>query len=140
MLNQIDQLTSEQLNKIPAGYTNNIIWNVDHLIAATQSLCYTRAGLPITVDDRYVSPYMPGTKPERYVDEQEIDTIKSLLITSMDQLNADANNHLFAQYSPSAMIPKQYGVEVNTLDDAIDFLLYHDGFHAGYILSLKHLV
>jgi hypothetical protein len=38
------------------------------------------------------------------------------------------------------MIPKVYGFEVNNIDEAIDYLLYHDGLHTGCIMSLKHLV
>lgn len=140
LLNQIDGLTPEQLNKIPEGYNNNIIWNVAHLIAATQSLCYVRAGLPVTVDDRYVSPFMPGTKPARFIDEPEIDVIKALSIASIDRLQVDVEEELFINYSPSTVIPKIYGVDVNTIHDAIDFLLYHEGFHTGYVRSLKHLV
>lgn len=140
LLRQIDGLTPEQLNIIPNGYNNNIIWNVAHLIAATQSLCYVRAGLPITVDGRYVTPFMPGTKPERLLEQPEIDRIKELSITSLDQLQVDVDQHLFTNYSPSTVIPKIYGVDVNTIDDAIDFLLYHEGFHSGYVRSLKHLV
>ncbi len=140
LLKQLDGLTNGQLNTIPAGYTNNIIWNLGHLICVEQNLCYVRAGLPITVDDKYFSPYMPGTKPERFIDEQESKSIKMLFITSIDQLQSDLDKRIFENYSPSVMIPKVYGFEVNNIDEAIDYLLYHEGFHSGYILSLKHLL
>ncbi len=52
LLAQIEGLTAEQLNKIPDGYNNNIIWNLGHLICAEQSLCYFRSGQAITVDDK----------------------------------------------------------------------------------------
>ena len=140
LLKQLSSLTTGQLNTIPAGYTNNIIWNLGHLICAQQNLCYVRSGLPITVDDKYFSPYMPGTKPEGFIDEQDIKSIKELFITSIDQLQSDFDQRIFKNYSPSVMIPKVYGFEVNNMDEAIDYLLYHEGFHGGYILSLKHLV
>lgn len=140
LLKQLDDLTIQQLNEIPAGYSNNIIWNLAHLICAEQSMCYVRAGQPITVADAYFSPYAPGTKPVEFVDEPEIMLIKQLLITTIEELQADYAKGLFATYSPSAMTPRVYGVEVNDIEGALDFLLYHEGFHAGYILSLKHLV
>jgi hypothetical protein len=140
VLKQLDGLTTEQLNAIPAGYHNNVIWNLAHLVSVAQNLCYVRAGLPIAVDDRYFSPYLPGTKPERFIDEPEIQAIKTLCITSMDQFQADYANNVFGTYSSSAGIAKVYGVEVTQIDEAIDYLLYHEGFHGGYMLSLKRLL
>jgi DinB superfamily len=140
LLAQIAGLTAERLNKIPEGYNNNIIWNLAHLICAQQSLCYVRAGQSITVDDKYFSPYRTNTRPDAFIDEQEIETIKKLFISSIDELQADFDKKIFDNYSPSENISKVYGVELMSIDDALEFLLYHEGFHSGYILSLKHLV
>ena len=41
----IDSLSIEQLNKIPDGYNNNIIWNFGHIVVSTQTLCYVRTGI-----------------------------------------------------------------------------------------------
>jgi len=136
LLAQITGLTVEQLNKIPAGYNNNIIWNLAHLICAEQSICYVRSGQPITVDDNYFSPYRTTTKPSTFIDGQEIENIKKLLISSIDELQKDYDKKIFDHYSPSENILKVYGVSLNNIDDALEFLLYHEGFHSGYITSL----
>jgi hypothetical protein len=140
LLRQIENLSVDQLNHIPSGYNNNIIWNLAHLMAAQQNLCYVRAGLPAAIGDRYFTPYMPGTKPDGFVNEKDIKEIKELLITSMDAWQSDLDKSKFVNYSPSVMIPKVYGFEVSDIEDVMEYLLYHDGYHAGCILSLKHLV
>jgi hypothetical protein len=140
LLNQIADLTPEELNKIPAGYNNNIIWNVAHLICAQQSICYLRAGLPITVNDNYVTPFLTNTKPDRIIDSQEIEVIKELFISSLDELQTRLDEDRFGNYTASPNILKVYGVRLNTIHDALEFLLYHEGFHSGYIISLKHLI
>lgn len=140
LLRQIEDLSTEDLNNIPSGHKNNIIWNLAHLSCAVQNLCYVRAGLPITIDEKYFAPYMSGTKPEKFVDEEEIKSIKGIFISSIDKLQSDFEKEIFEHYSPSVMIQKVYGVEVNNIDQAIDYLIYHEGFHAGYVLSLKHLL
>ncbi len=140
LLEQLDGLTTEQLNAIPAGYANNIVWHLGHLTSVVQTMCYVRSGLPPAVDDQYCSSYLPGTKPQGFVDEPTVQRIKELLITSTDQLQSDYNQGLFSKYSPSVMIPKVYGFEVKNIDEAIDYLLHHEGLHAGYILALKRLV
>jgi hypothetical protein len=140
LLKQLKELTTVQLNTIPAGYNNNIIWNLGHLISTAQNMGYVRAGLPITVDDNYVSSYLPGTQPNQFIDEPEVETIKALLITSIDRFQSDFDGNTFVQYTPSVMIPKVYGFEVNTIDEAIDYLLYHEGYHSGYIAAMKRLL
>ncbi len=140
LLNQINGLTTEQLNKIPEGHNNNIIWNIAHLICAEQSICYLRSSQPVIVDDKYFSPYRTTTKPEEFIDEEEIEIIKKLFITSIDELQSDYDKRIFGNYSSSENIFKVYGVKLNNIDDALEFLLYHEGFHSGYIISLKRLV
>ncbi len=140
LLGQLEGLSTEQLNAIPAGYNNNLVWNLAHLVSVAQNLCYVRAGLPIAVDDRYFSPYLPGTRPAGFIDEPEIQTIKALCITSLDRFQADYAKDAFRNYVPSAGIRQVYGVEVSNIDEAIDYLVYHEGFHGGYMLSLKRLL
>jgi hypothetical protein len=137
---QIESLTGQQLNHIPDGYHNNIVWNLGHMISAQQTMCYVRAGLSVVVDERFYTPYLSGTRPEKFIDEQEIRMVKDLFITAIDRLQADLEKNIFENYSPSVMIPKVYGFEVNNIDEAIEYLLYHDGLHTGCIMSLKHLV
>jgi hypothetical protein len=138
LLKQIDNLTTEQLNHIPSGYNNNIIWNLAHLVSAEQTMCYVRSGLPVKVEDKYFTPYISGTKPFEFVNEQDVEAIKAMLIASLDRLQTDLDRSLFVNYTPSVMIPKVYGFEVNNIEEALEYLLYHDGYHAGYIMLLKH--
>jgi hypothetical protein len=86
LLEQIDYLTTKQLNEIPEGFNNNVIWNLGHLICVQQNMCYVKAGLSIAVDDKYFSPFLSGTKPESFIHEQEIKNIKEVFISSIDKL------------------------------------------------------
>jgi hypothetical protein len=137
LLHLIEGLTVEQLNQVPAGFNNNIIWNAAHLISAQQGICYTRAGAPITVDDKFYSPYRPDTKPNGFIDSAEIEVIKELLITSIDQLETDYQNNVFTNYSEWAT---RYGVQITSIEDAVNLLPFHDGMHIGYVMALKRLV
>ena len=123
ILGQIKDLTVQQLNNIPAGFNNNIIWNIGHLIWAQQNDCYKRNGLQIVVDDKYFSPYQSGTKPGSFIDEKEIADMKRLLITTIDQLATAMESETFV-----------------TNDAILLGLSFHDWLHAGYIMALKHVV
>ena len=140
LLDQLPGLTDEQLNTIPAGYNNNIIWNLVHLICAQQGICYLRAAQPAVVPEKYIVPFFTNTRPERTIEKEEIEEIKQLFIGTIDQLQLDYDRQIFRNYTPSPNILKIYGIEINDIDDALEFVLYHEGYHSGYILALKRLV
>jgi hypothetical protein len=137
LLKLIDGLSTEQLNKVPAGFNNNIIWNVAHMISAQQGICYTRAGVPIITDDKYYTPYRPDTKPTGFVDSDEVENIKKLLIGTIDQLGTDLTNNLFTNYPEWAT---RYGVQIKSIEEAVSFLPFHDGMHIGYVMALKRVI
>lgn len=133
-LGVIADLSLEELNKVPAGFNNNIVWNIGHMVAAQQGICYKRAGLPIVVEESYFERYKPGSKPERPVSQEEVEEIKSLLFSTLDQLEKDHSNGIFKEYG--AFVTR-YGVPLESVEDAIEFLPFHDGFHMAYLLALK---
>lgn len=133
----LDDLSIEELNTIPLGFNNNIIWNVAHIIAAQQGLSYVRAGLPVKINTEFFERYKPNTKPSGYVGKDELNEIKDLLFSTLDQFEKDYNDQIFAQYNAWT---SRYGVNVNNIDDLTNFLLFHDGLHFGYIVALKRAV
>ena len=137
ILNQVEGLTAEQLNHIPTGFNNNLIWNLAHLISGQQGICYTRAGLPHVVEDKYYTPFRPDTKPERFIDTEEIAHIKELFLSSIDRLEADMQANIFTNY-PAWL--SRYGTTINSFNEAMEFLPFHEGLHCGYIMALKRAV
>ncbi|POY37358.1 DinB family protein [Solitalea longa] len=136
-LSVINELTVEQLNKIPEGFNNNIVWHLGHLLASKQGVCYVRSGNPVTIDEHLFNNHRPGTKPEGLVNGEEVETIKGLLISVLDQFETDYENHVFDNYTSWTT---RYGVELNNIEEALDFIIYHEGLHLGYIMALKKLV
>jgi len=137
ILNQVEGLTTEQLNHIPTGFNNNLIWNLAHLISGQQGICYTRAGLSHVVEDKYYTPFRPDTKPERFIDTEEIAHIKELFLSSIDRLEADMQANIFTNY-PAWL--SRYGTTINSFNEAMEFLPFHEGLHCGYIMALKRAV
>jgi hypothetical protein len=137
LLEGIKDLTTEQLNKIPAGFNNNIIWNLGHLIAVQQGICYKRAGAttPISVD--FWEKFKPGSKPEATAEATEIENIKSLFLSSIDQLEIDYNTPVFDNYTAWTT---RSGIELARIDDGINFLPFHEGLHSGTVMAIKRLV
>lgn len=137
LLSLVSELTTEQLNKIPPGFNNNIIWNLGHMTAAQQSICYVRGGLPMVIDEKHFVAYKPDTKPNGYVGDDEVKMIKELLLSTIDKLEQDLAANVFANNPPWTT---RAGVELKSIQDSIRFLLFHDGLHFGYIMAQKRVV
>lgn len=140
LIEQIQGLSDEQLNKVPEGFNNNIVWNLAHVIGAQQGICYLRAAQAAIVPDKYIAPFFTNTKPEKTISKEEIEEIKRLFIDTIDKLQGDFDQRIFENYTPSPNILRVYGIEIKDIDDALEFLLYHEGYHSGYILALKRVV
>lgn len=136
LLEGINGLTVEQLNKIPAGFNNNIIWNLGHMIAAQQGICYKRAGATPLISDDFWEKFKPGSKPEVTGEAEEIENIKSLFLSSIDQLEIDYDTLVLNNYTA---VTTRYGVELASIDDGINFLPFHDGLHSDTIMAIKRL-
>ncbi len=134
LLGFIADLSAEELNEIPKGFNNNVIWNLTHLVATQQSICYVRAGQPLAVEEKYFHPFKPDTKPERYIDAAEVDIIKELSLSVIDRFEADYEKGLFAHYTAWT---NRYHIELSTIDEVLGFLPFHEGLHLGYVMALK---
>lgn len=130
-------LTEEQWNTIPPGFNNNIIWNMAHLVATQITLGYRRAGLTDFAPEAFIEAYRSGSKPEGSVKMEEIEAIKGLFISSADLLTEDYEAGKFENYEGYTT---RFGLALNNIDEALHFMLYHEGLHAGVINAMKKLV
>ena len=133
----IENHTLEELNKVPEGFKNNIIWNIAHIIVTQQLLTYKLSGVPMNVSDKMVAMYKKGTKTERPVTEKEATEIKKLLFSTLDQTASDLTDGIFTNFQE---YPTSTGYVIRSLENAFRFNNFHEGIHLGYILALrKHL-
>lgn len=138
LLQLIHRLSLEDLNKIPEGFDNNIIWNIGHLISAQQSICYLRAKVRPTVDSDILRAFQPGSTPQKLLSITEITSLKTVFVKSIDDFAQDFSNDLFDEYRP--WVAQPYGMKVDNIVDAMDFLMYHEGLHTGYVMAMKRSI
>ena len=133
ILRGIENLSDEQLLKIPEGSKNNILWNLGHIIVTEQVLHYTLSRLEMRIPKELASIFRTGTSPSVWKETPNISEIKSLLLELPDKILEDYNNGLFKEFRP---YKTSTGVQLNSFDDAITFNHFHEGTHAGIILGL----
>ena len=133
----LENHTLEQLNKIPDGFKNNLIWNVAHIVVTQQLLVYKFSGFPMMVSDELVQKYMKGTKPEHNATQSEVDEIKCLLSKTIDQTIDDFDNKIFKNYEE---YPTSTGFVIKSAEDAMIFNNFHEGLHIGIMMGLRKLL
>ena len=133
----LEQYSLQQLNKIPEGFSNNIIWNIGHIVVVQQMLVYNLSGLPMMVSQEMVAKYKKGTTPQGEVSQEEINEIKTLLFTTITQTKKDFENNIFKNFHEFKTMT---GFTVNSVKAALEFNNVHEGVHLGIILSLKKFI
>ncbi len=133
----LDSFSTEQINMIPAGYNNNIIWNCAHVITVQQMFTYGLAELPFTIPAEMFMEFSPGTKPVKYYDETNVDDIKKMLFSSMELLEADIKAEKFKSLRPFTTALK---FEITNIESAIAFNQYHEAMHMGHVLDLRRFL
>ena len=133
----LDNHTLEQLNKIPDGFSNNLIWNIGHIIVTHQLLIYKLSGLPISVSDEMVEKYRKGTKPEQDVTQDEVDVLKALLHKAIDQTEKDYINGAFKNYQE---YQTSTGFVLKSAKGAMHFNNFHEGVHIGMMMNIKKFI
>lgn len=137
LLKVLDHHSLEQLNKIPDGFSNNLIWNIGHCISSQQVLIYKLSGLPTMVSDELIAKYRKGTKPEGDVSQGEVDEIRALLSTTLQQTERDFDNKVFVDYNEYTT---SLGFTLKNIDGALSFNNYHEGIHTGIVMSIRKFV
>ncbi|MBQ4822030.1 DinB family protein [Aquimarina sp. MMG016] len=130
----LDNHSLEQLNKVPEGFSNNLIWNIAHVVVTQQLLVYKLSGLPMMIDDEMVDKYRKGTKTEEVVNQEEVDKVKALLFSTLDQTEKDLKADIFKGFKE---YPTSTGFVLKSLQGALNFNNFHEGIHLGYVLALK---
>jgi DinB superfamily len=137
VLNYFNTYTLEQLNKVPQGFNNNLIWNIGHVIVAQQSLVYRSSNLPMRISDAFFDQYKSGTKPDGKTSAQDAEELKEKLISLIGLTEADLSAGLFKSFNERTT---GTGFHLASLKDALEFNNYHEGLHLGVMMSIRKLV
>lgn len=130
----LEENTLEDLNKIPKGFNNNIIWNIAHIVVTQQLLGYKLSGLLTSVSDEMIDKYRKDSKPNGNVSQEEVDVINNLLSATLEQTKEDYYNGIFKTYT--AYTVSTTGNTLTNIDEALQFMAIHEGLHYGYVLAL----
>jgi len=136
-LEYFEKYAIDQLNEIPEGFSNNLIWNIGHIIVAQQALIYKGSNLNGHISDELFELYQPGTKPTGLTSEVEVEELKTLLIALIEKTEEDYYSGKFNSYNERMT---GTGFHLSSLTDAFEFNNYHEGLHLGCMMSIRKFV
>lgn len=128
----------EELNKIPEGFNNNIIWNVGHSIATQQLLTYGLSGLAPKISVDFINEYKKGTKPEGDISQAAVDAMSTMLFTTLAELEKDYEAGVFKEFKEYTL--STTGGILSKVEHALEFNNFHEGLHLGCAVQLSKLV
>ena len=135
-LKLLNSFTPEELAIIPAGFKNNILWNLAHCVVTQQNYCYANSNLPTYLTPEFIERYRKGSIPDGHIPTaDEIQELRSLLISTQKQLQADYERGVFSNFTPYTT---SYGYTLTCIEDAIHFNNTHEGMHLGVIIALNY--
>lgn len=134
VLSILDAHSLEQLNTIPEGFSNNLIWNAAHIVVTQQLLIYGLSGHPLLVPAEMVGNFRKGTRPPGYIGQQEVDQIKGYLRDLISRTEVDFKAGRFLQFKE---YPTSYGITIATIEQAISFNNAHEALHLGYMMAIR---
>ena len=126
-----------ELNSIPQGFNNNIIWNIGHTLATQQLLTYGLSGISPVLDMEFINTYKKGTKPGADVSQSQVDFIHTALFTTLESLQSDYATGGFKNFKEYTL--STTGGLLTTIDEALEFNNFHEGLHLGCIIQLSKL-
>lgn len=136
-LNYLNTYNLEQLNKIPEGFTTNLIWHIGHVIVSQQKLVYTLSSLETVLSPLFIEKFQNGSKPEKPIVEEEFQEIKRLLIDTVEKTKEDFESNTFKVFNS---YQTKTGFFIENLENAITFNNYHEGIHLGIMMQLKKMI
>ncbi len=136
-LELIEYYTIEQLNKIPDGFSNNLAWNLGHIIVSQQGLVYRLSGLATNVSDEMTNTYKNGSKPTCLTTQEEINKLKELLFSLIEQTKKDFNENRFISYNEYTT---GTGFHLASTKEAIEFNNYHEALHLGFMMNIRKFI
>jgi hypothetical protein len=129
-----DQLSDEELVRIPSRSNNNILWNMGHLAVTQQLLHYRLSGLEMYVPRTAVEQFAKGSSPGDWSETPAVDQVRSWLVELPERL---AEDHAAGRFTAFSRYETSAGLVLENIETALIFNNFHEGIHVGSILALR---
>jgi uncharacterized damage-inducible protein DinB len=131
-IKSIESITEEMADEIPSGYKNSIRWNLGHILAVADAFLNNFAEIPMYLSEEHFEMFKSGSKPSDWKTQPpSLDDLSVMFKEQMEHMKNHLEHRSFDEKTPNTF--NLYGNPQETLGEVVNFCLYHEGFHIGYI-------
>ena len=140
LVNAITQMNDDVLDIVPDGFSNNIRWNLAHMVVTPGLLTYRLMGreLPF-LSEEFINSAKKGTNPDNFSLNEDFGKkhLCELLIETVKRTQRDCEELSKLPFKP---YETSTGYVISNLPAALAFSNIHDGLHIGHIRMLARLI
>jgi len=127
----VDSLDETTLDRIPKGFSNNIRWNIGHILVGWDHCVFTNLQKDRQLPLQYHTMFPSDSMPSLWVDTPPslFELRNSLLKQQEDLINASRGRLEDKLIEPF--------LHMNTIGEMILFQMTHEALHAGVITSIR---
>jgi uncharacterized damage-inducible protein DinB len=134
ILGVAETVSEEGAEKIPAGFNNNIRWNLGHIYLDQylwiQAVTKEKADVP----EKYNTWFGYGTSPANFTEETTtVAELKELLKTQPAKIKELYGDRLEEEFAPTEM-------GMHTIEQVLVRTIFHEGMHLQTILDIKKCI
>ncbi len=130
----VDDLTEKQLIEVPNGASNNILWNIGHIVNSHDRMLYSPCGIEVPSPPLYDEWFKAGSSPSTWKTLPNADEVLDEIENQGERILKDYTAGKFDNYESWELVP---GLSLDNADEAMGFCAMHEGIHLGSILALR---
>ncbi|UOQ95663.1 DinB family protein [Halobacillus shinanisalinarum] len=131
MLEVVENTTVEEAEIIPAGFNNNIQWNLGHVYLDQYMWIQAITRESTNVPEEFNSWFGFGTNPADFDDNTpSFEKLKKLLSEQPREIQNTYSDKLELEFPPTEM-------GMHTIEQVLVRTIFHEGMHIQTLLDLK---
>lgn len=134
LLGVADTVTLEEAEKIPAGFNNNIRWNLGHIYLDQYLWIQAVTKEKEDVPESFQSWFGYGTSPANFTEETpSLNELKKLLKTQPARIKEVYGGRLEEEFPQTEM-------GMHTIEQVLTRTIFHEGMHLQTVLDIKKCI
>ncbi|MGG3283290.1 DinB family protein [Paenibacillus solani] len=137
-IQSVENVTEQEADIIPEGFTNSIRWNIGHIYTVHEQFAFATAGEQPHLPEGFKEWFATGTKPADWTTQPPaLSELLELLRGQTARIRETFANRL----NQSSAHPLTIGpLTFQTVGEFLSFSMYHEGMHTQTIKAYKKLI
>ncbi|MEH7887324.1 DinB family protein [Bacillus sp. JJ1609] len=134
ILGVVENLSEQEAEFIPAGFNNNIRWNLGHIYLDQFMWIQAVTKEKVPVAEQFHEWFGYGSSPANFTSETpSLEELRILLKEQPSKIKEDYGDRLEEEFPPTEM-------GMHTIEQVLTRTIFHEGMHLQTILDIKKLL